>query len=162
MAKRGAVKVLNEKRKREYNKYWDWTWQDQFRWCRPRAYAKSLREKLNKVTVNDKKQQLRIEIAKSFLRIAEEGLSQNVQGQSYEVWDTLLTALGLTQEHKRLLTELSDSTGERNEWDQFVIDWTAIREGNGLILCGTKTMKVRWEVLHRWIAYILNNKDAEE
>ncbi len=162
MAKRGAVSVLNEKRKKQYNKYWDWTWTDQFKWCRPCVYAKSMREKLENVNVIGRKQRLRIEIAKGFLRIAEEGLANEVQGQPYEVWDTLLTALGFTQEMKKMLVEFSDKTGEKNEWDQFVIDWTAIKEGNGLILCGTKTMKIRWEVLHRWVAYILNNEDVEE
>ncbi|MCD6148071.1 hypothetical protein J7J18_01725 [bacterium] len=158
MAKRGAVRILNEKRKRQFNKYWDWDWTDQFRWCRPKVYAQSLREKLEEIQPKTHKEKIRLDIAKGFLRIAAEGLSNEVQGQPYDVWDTILEALGFTAEHKKvLITEFSDRTGEYNpKYDLFELDWNAIREGNGLVLCGAKTMKVRWEVLHRWVAHLLS------
>ena len=155
MGKRGSVSVLNEKRKKQFNKYWDWTWTDQFKWERPEGYAKELQEELNLVRGLTGRDKVRLNIVNALLTIAAEGLWEECQGLTYETWDVVLGHLGFTDKMKKVLIEDSNSTGGYNEFGQFRLDWNQIREGAGLVLCGTKTMKIRWEVLYRWVGYFL-------
>lgn len=162
MAKRGAVRILREKMKRNWNKELNWKWTDQFRWCRPAGYASTLKEELSQVVVTGKEDRLRLDIARALLTIPEQLLVEETQGQDYDTWNVILNALGFSDEMKLLLIEkYSDRTGEKDEWEQFHIDWTAIREGDGLVLLGTKTMKIRYEVLYLWCAYLLGKVEED-
>lgn len=145
MAKRGPIKILTEKMHRQYGKDLNYYWTDQYKWTYGQEFARNLRSKVEQVKEETSKKK----VVCGLLKIAERGLTTEVQGLEYDQWDNIFKLLEFGPEEVNWLVSHSDRTGERDENDQFILDWTALREGQGVMLLGTQSAKVRWDVVCR-------------